>query len=103
MRDRTTQINHLKCIPLTLEQVIEIPIVKHQSLNMSGDALDYLLDHPSEERDVFRDVDTNMDVPAGRKNTTAAQAIDSAFGLGIDEEVQISKRRKPVAKLDENR
>lgn len=70
---------------------------------MSRDALDYLLDHPSEERDVFRDVDTNMDIPARRKFSTAAPAIDGAFGLGIDEEVKISKRRKPVAKLDENR
>lgn len=67
---------------------------------MPGDALDHLLDHPSEERDVFRDVDTNMDVSARRKIPTA---IDSAFGLGIDEEVKISKKRKPVAKLDENR
>lgn len=70
---------------------------------MPGDALDRLLDHPSEERDVFRDVDTNMDVSARRKMPIASQAIDSAFGLGIDEEVKISKKRKPVAKLDENR
>lgn len=70
---------------------------------MPGDALDDLLDHPSEERDVFRDVDTNMDVPKRRKIPSAAQGIDGAFGLGIDEEVKISKRRKPVAKLDENR
>ena len=69
---------------------------------MPGDALDHLLDHPV-ERDVFRDVDTNMDVPVRRKTSTAAQVIDGAFGLGIDEEVKISKRRKPVAKLDENR
>lgn len=70
---------------------------------MPGDALDYLLDHPAEERDVFRDVDTNMDVPARRKISTTAQAIDSTFGLGIDEEVKISKKRKPVPKLDEKR
>lgn len=70
---------------------------------MPGDALDQLLDHPSEERDVFRDVDTNMDASAHRKIPTAVQAIDSALGLGIDEEVKISKKRKPIAKLDENR
>lgn len=70
---------------------------------MAGDALDHLLDQRREDRDVFRDVDTNMDVSARRKMPTAAQAIDSAFGLGIDEEVKISKKRKPVAQLDENR
>lgn len=70
---------------------------------MPGDALDDLLDNPTEETDVFRDVDTNMDVPMRKKKPTAAQAIESAFGLGIDEEVKVRQKRKPVAKLDENR
>lgn len=70
---------------------------------MPGDALDDLLDNPTAERDVFRDVDTNMEIPMGKKKPTAAPMIESAFGLGIDEEVKISKTRKPVAKLDENR
>ena len=70
---------------------------------MPGDALDHLLDHRRADRDVFRDVDTNMEVSARRKMPGGAQAIESAFGLGIDEEVKISKRRKPVAQLDENR
>lgn len=70
---------------------------------MPRDALDDLLDRPAEERDVFRDVDTNMDVPMRKKNSTVTHASDGAFGLGIDEEVKISKKRKPIAKLDDDR
>ena len=70
---------------------------------MPGDALDNLLDHHAEERDVFRDVDTNMDIPIRKRTSTAAHAIEGPFGLGIDEEVKINKKRKPVPKLDENR
>lgn len=65
---------------------------------MPGDALDHLLD-----QDVFRDVDTNMDIPVRRKASPTSRAQDSAFGLGIDEEIKISKRRRPIAKLDEDR
>lgn len=48
--------------------------------------------------DVFRDVDTNMDVPAAR-----ADEKENGAGLGIDEEIKVTKKRAPVPKLDENR
>ncbi len=70
---------------------------------MPGDALDNLLGYGAREKDVFRDVDTNMDIPVRRKGSPVAQPIDDAFGLGIDEEIKISKKRKPIAKLDEKR
>lgn len=70
---------------------------------MSGDALDDLLDADISTNNVFRDVDTNMDVSLRRKMSPGADGAENGLGLGIDEEVKISKKRKPVAKLDENR
>lgn len=48
--------------------------------------------------DAFRDVDTNMDVPAVR-----AKSKEDGAGLGIDEEIKMTKKRAPIPKLDENR
>ena len=48
--------------------------------------------------DAFRDVDTNMDVPAVR-----AKSKEDGAGLGIDEEIKVTKKRAPIPKLDENR
>ena len=53
--------------------------------------------------DVFRDVDTNMDVPAVQKPAPRAGAKEDGAGLGIDEEIKVTKRRTPVPKLDVNR
>jgi len=36
-------------------------------------------------------------------NTKASGTGDSALGLGLDDEVKITKKRQPVAKLDEAR
>ena len=36
-------------------------------------------------------------------NNTNAGTGDSAIGLGLDEEVKVTKKRQPVAKLDEAR
>ena len=48
--------------------------------------------------DVFRDVDTNMDVPAVK-----GKRKEDGAGLGIDEEIKVTKKRAPIPKLDENR
>ena len=53
--------------------------------------------------DVFRDVDTNMDVLAVPKPAVAADGKENGAGLGIDEEIKVAKKRSPVPKLDENR
>lgn len=68
---------------------------------MPGDALDDLLDYDVDRNDVFRDVDTNMDI--SKRLSPSARQTESNPGLGIDEELKIAKRRKPIAKLDENR
>ena len=57
--------------------------------------------------DVFRDVDTNMDVPAVPKPTTSTNTNtngqENGASLGIDEEVKVTRKRVPVPKLDVNR
>lgn len=70
---------------------------------MAGDALDDLLDNNVNPHDVFRDVDTNMDMPSRRKASPSADISNSISGIGIDEEIQVKKKRKPVPKLDESR
>lgn len=53
--------------------------------------------------DVFRDVDTNMDVPAVQKPAARVDGKDNGAGLGIDQEIKVTKKRALVPKLDENR
>lgn len=50
--------------------------------------------------DVFREFETNMEAPVQPKPGNAPK---TGADLGIDSEVQVVKKRKPVAKLDENR
>ena len=68
------------------------------ALNVSpiDDVDDSLFDY--DVGDVFRDVDTNMDVPAVR-----AERKEDGAGLGIDEEIKVIKKRAAIPKLDENR
>lgn len=70
---------------------------------MAGEALDDLLDNNVNLRDIFRDVDTNMDVPSRRKASSGADISNIISGIGIDEEIQVKKKRKPIPKLDESR
>lgn len=53
--------------------------------------------------DVFRDVETNMDVPTMQKPVAKTVEKEHGAGLGIDEEIKVTKKRAPVPKLDENR
>ena len=53
--------------------------------------------------DVFRDVDTNIDVPTQQKPPIRANGQENAAGLGIDEEVKVARKRAPIPKLDLDR
>lgn len=53
--------------------------------------------------DVFRDVDTNMDVSVVHKPAARADVKENGAGLGIDEEIKVTKKRAPIPKLDENK
>lgn len=70
----------------------------------STDELDDMFDYNVDIDDVFRDVDTNMNVPA-RAASVAPNPTqrNGGAGLGIDEEIKIVKARKPIPKLDEDR
>lgn len=66
-----------------------------------NDDLDNLFNYEV-DNDIFKDVDINMDIapkaPAGQDKDK------SVFGgLGLDEEIQVRKKRVPIAKLDETR
>ena len=72
----------------------------------SADALDDLFDYDAGMDAMFRDVDTNMDAPARpntKDNVTGATGKTGADGLGIDEEIQVTKTRRVTVKLDEER
>ena len=66
-----------------------------------ADSLDDLFDY--DVSDVFRDVDTNMEVPTSQKPVVNADGKENTAGLGIDEQIKVVKKRAPVVKLDENR
>jgi replication fork protection complex subunit Csm3/Swi3 len=56
--------------------------------------------------DPFRNIDTTLHEPANKSNATKRKATgtdnkENADILGLDEEVKIVKKRKPIAKLDE--
>ena len=66
-----------------------------------ADDLDDLFDY--DVGDVFQDVDTNMDIPTREKTIARTEGKENGAGLGIDEEIKVTKKRAPVPKLDENR
>ncbi len=65
-------------------------------------------DVPDNDDDPFREIDTSIHEPSNIPNGTKRKATGSenkenADILGLDEEVKITKKRKPVVKLDEAR
>ena len=53
--------------------------------------------------DLYKDVDTNMDIASAQppSSTNARKNVDDT--LGLDTEIKAKKQRQPIAKLDENR
>lgn len=70
---------------------------------MAPDILDDLLDFDTNNDDIFRDVDISMDLPSRGKPSLHSENIKDVSGLGIDEEIQVQKKRKPIVRLDEHR
>jgi replication fork protection complex subunit Csm3/Swi3 len=77
-----------------------MPAATTTSAAPAPDDLDDLFNYDVDD-DVFADLQPNMDAPpmAAKNSSLARKAAD----LGIDEEIQVVKKRKPIAKLDENR
>ena len=72
------------------------------------DAVTSLLNYDVSDNDddPFREIDTTIHEPSNEPNATKRKATGSddkenADILGLDEEVKITKKRKPVVKLDE--
>lgn len=63
------------------------------------DELDDLFNYDVDQDDVFRDYQPQMDLPILPAQTNKSKLAD----LGIDEEIQVTTKRKPIAKLDEER
>lgn len=65
-----------------------------------SDGVGDLFDYDAGLEEVFQ-----KNPPAPKPNTAQPPTggDTSGLGLGLDEEVKVSKKRKPVAKLDENR
>ena len=66
-----------------------------------NDDLDELFNYDV-DNDLLRETDTNMDV-APKQSTTSREKDGILDGLGLDEEIKVTKKRAPIAKLDENR
>ena len=68
-----------------------------------GDELDDLYSYDVNTDDAFKDFNETMDVPAikGVAENTILQK--RSVDLGIEEAIQVTKKRRPIAKLDETR
>lgn len=62
-----------------------------------------LLDFDNNNNDIFRDVDISMDLPSRGKSSPRAENSKDLSSLGIDEEIQVQKKRKPIVQLNEHR
>ncbi|KAL8715642.1 MAG: hypothetical protein Q9225_006362 [Loekoesia sp. 1 TL-2023] len=73
-----------------------------QNSNSPANEFGDLFDYNANMQDVFRDVDVAMDVP-NQKQSAVSKSKEDGLGLGLDEEIKITKKRQPIPKLDENR
>ncbi|KAL8891176.1 MAG: hypothetical protein Q9215_001772 [Flavoplaca cf. flavocitrina] len=64
--------------------------------------MDAMFDSTVDMQDVFRDDDINMDAPIERP-AAQPKTKDDGDMLGLEEEVKVTRKRQPVAKLDEDR
>ena len=62
--------------------------------------IDDLFDYDVGLDDILQDVSTTNNTNAPKQSSGPD---GSGLGLGLDEEVKVSKKRQPVAKLDESR
>jgi replication fork protection complex subunit Csm3/Swi3 len=67
----------------------------------SADCVDDLFDYEVGLDDILQETNASMSSRNVPKQST--QPDNSGVFLGLDEEVEVAKRRQPVAKLDENR
>ncbi|KAL8714999.1 MAG: hypothetical protein Q9220_000956 [cf. Caloplaca sp. 1 TL-2023] len=78
------------------------PITEPMASNLPHDDVDDLFDYNVNMQDIFRDADVEMELPE-RPQAIESKTNNDVRGLGIDEEVKVTKKRQPVPKLDEAR
>ena len=66
------------------------------------DDLDDLFNYDVSMDDVFKDSNASDAAPKDQSELRRRNS-DNGAGLGLDEEIKITKRRQPIAKLDEAR
>lgn len=57
----------------------------------------------TDDEDPFRDFNFDADERTSRKRKADSDSDKENGDLGVDEQIKIAKKRKPTAKLDENR
>lgn len=67
------------------------------------DDLDDLFNYDASMDDAFRDTNNKSDIPTADQAQTRRKNAYGGADLGIDEEIKITKKRQPIAKLDEAR
>lgn len=81
---------------------ITTPTMALDTSNAPADEFDDLFNYSVDMQDVFLDANVTMDAPVDEQ-PAPTKSRDENLGLGIDEEVKVTKRRASVPKLDENR
>ncbi|KAI9769949.1 MAG: chromosome segregation in meiosis- protein [Geoglossum simile] len=82
------------------------PRIAASTAQPARDDLDDLFDYDPGIDSIFQDVDTNMDAPTATAKggqSTSRKGKSTTTALGIDEEVQITRKKRINVKLDENR
>ena len=67
----------------------------------AADDLDALFNN--DVANVLEDVDNSANNAIHSRSAGRQNGIENSAGLGIDEEIKVTKKRAPVAKLDEQR
>ncbi len=64
---------------------------------------DSLYDYNPNIDEIFREIDTSTKIDINDTSKPKKDSKDSGTALGLDEEIKITKKRKPIAKLDDRR
>ncbi len=78
------------------------PVGPSTAPDPATEEMDDMFDYTVDMQDMFRDVNVNMDAPSERQAANL-KPKNGRDVLGLDEEVKVTRKRQPVAKLDEER
>ncbi len=67
------------------------------------DEFDDLFNYDAGLDEAFRNAENALTAPVVSEKNRKAGKTGTGAGLGIDEEIKVTRQRKPIAKLDETR